>query len=308
METIGASPHRSLVFAAVAELGSFTAAAAALGCSKAHASKQVRAIEGELGVELLHRTTRRVQLTEAGRVYVDYCYQARDLLVEGNRAVSAMRTEVAGLIRVTAPPAFGHRFLPELMVAFHRAHPAIRIEADLSVTNRDLVADRFDVAIRSGRVTDQELVARPLGVMRDVVVASRERALEHGRIEHPSGLVGVPCIVNGQLGDDSHWVFQRDGETTTVSVDGPLRVNQYTAIKRMVLAGAGAARLPAYLVTDELEAGALVALCSAYELVAAPTFLVHPQRRVQPLRCRVFVDFVQGWFAEPERARLFGRS
>lgn len=305
VETNTAQLSRALVFAAVVEAGSFTGGAARLGCSKAHASKQIRAIEDDLGVQLLHRTTRRLDLTDAGRVYADYCVQVRDTLLEADRAVSAMRTEVAGTIRMTAPPAFGETFLPELMVAFQRAYPAVRLEVDLSVQARDLLGDSYDVAIRSARTFDEHLVARLLGTIRDLAVASPSFVAEHGLPREPAHLAALPCVINGHFSDDQHWVFERDGATHAVSLNGPLRINQYTAIRRIAIAGAGIARLPSYLVTNELAAGDLVPVCPGYDLVAAPTFLLYPQRTTQPLRSRVFVDFVQHWFAAPERAALF---
>src|SRR5688500_12376757 len=128
METIPGRFEQGVALLAVVEAGGFTAAAARLGLSKAFISKQVAALEAALGVRLLHRTTRRVAVTEAGRLYLDYARQARELLSDGERAVSAVRTDVDGLLRITAPTSFGDGLLVDLLAEFVRLHPAVRLD------------------------------------------------------------------------------------------------------------------------------------------------------------------------------------
>jgi DNA-binding transcriptional LysR family regulator len=233
-----------------------------------------------------------VTLTEAGRTYLDYCQRARDALSEAERAVSAVRSEVAGRLRVTAPASFGETFLPDLALAFRAEYPAVELDLDLSNAHRDLLGEGYDFAFRSVLRVEAQFVARPLGVVRDIPLARPDLVERHGPVRTPADLARLPVIVNSHFSDDSHWVFTRKGQTEAAPVRGPLRVNQYSAIKRAVLMGAGAARLPRYMVDAELLAGALVKLLPEYELITTPLWLVYPSRRHQPLRNRAFVDFV----------------
>ncbi|WNG52130.1 LysR family transcriptional regulator [Archangium minus] len=304
MKTMFGRFDQSLAFVTVAERGSFTRAAEKLGCSKAHVSEQVAELEKALGVQLLHRTTRRLALTEAGRLYLEYCRQLREMLLEAERAVSATTTEVEGRLRVTAPTTLGETFLPELVLEFQALYPHVEVELDLSVVRRDLVGEGYDVALRTTRALEEHLVARPLGVVREVVVASPSFVAAHGPLDTPAALERVPCIHNPHFRDDALWLFEREGRTETATVGGRLRISLYSAIRRVALAGAGVVRLPLFLVREDLESGALVRLCPGYELVAMPLYLLYPARRHQPLRTRVFIDFLLRWFEVPERRAL----
>jgi DNA-binding transcriptional LysR family regulator len=305
MKTMAARFEQARVFAEVAEQGSFTRAAERLECSKAHASATVAALEAALGVQLLHRTTRRLDLTQAGRAYLEYCRQLRDLLVEAEQAVSAVNTEVSGRLRFTMPSSFGEVFLADIAGEFQRTYPRVQLEADLSVMRRDLAADGFDCAIRSVRVVDPHLIARPLGVMREVAVATPGLLQQHAAIETPQDLLPIPGLVNSSFSDDAHWVFARGAESANVTLQGRLAVNAFSAVKRAVLAHLGVARLPLYLVHEELCSGALVRLLPDWELTHTPLWLVYPQQRQRPLRARVFIEFLQRWIVAAERRAFF---
>lgn len=305
MRTISARFEQIRLYAAVAEFGSFTRAAERLGCSKAHVSATVSALEAGLGVQLLHRTTRRLNLTDAGRTYLDYCRQIGELLQQAEHAVSAVTTDISGRLRFTAPSSFGEVFLAEIADIFRRTYPQVDLDVDLSVAQRDLIADGYDCAIRSARTIDDSLVARPVGVIREIVVASPSLLRRYGPIVAPEDLVRLPCVVNSNFRDDPYWVFQRSGRAITISVGGGLGVNAYGTIKRAVLADLGAARLPRYLVREELATGSLVQLLADFELGATPLWLVYPQSRHRPLRTRVFIDFLLRWFEDPPQRALF---
>lgn len=305
MKTLLGLADRALCFAAVADTGSFTAAAARLGCSKAHVSKEVAALERDLGAHLVHRTTRRLSLTESGRLYLDYCHGLRETLEEADRAVSALRSDVGGRLRISVPTSFGEAFMPDIVLDFRRQYPNVDIDLDVSVVRRDLAADGFDLALRSSRTIEDRMVAKPLGVVRDVVVAAPALVERRGAPRRPEDLAALPCIVNSHFADDRLWAFEREGAQVTVTVDGPLRVNSYGAIRRMATAGAGYARLPLYLVGGDVAHGALLRLCADWRLASTPLYLVHPERRHVPLRTRVFMDHVSAWFAAEERRELF---
>lgn len=297
METNAHRFHEALALLTVAETGSFTRAAEQLGMSKAQASKLVTALETALGVKLLHRTTRRVALTEAGRLYLDFARQARQALGDGDRAVSAVRTEVDGLIRLTAPTSLGDGFLVDLLADFRALYPAVRFDVDLSIGTRDLVGEGFDFAIRMARTLDPNLVARPLGVMREAIVASPAYLAAHapGGLQEPMQLSALEALRNRNFRDEGRWLLQRGDETVLVPVQGSLAINHFIGLRRAALLGQGVARLPRYLLRDELERGGLVELLPDWQLPATPVSLVYPSREHLPQRARVFRDFVMAW-------------
>lgn len=286
METTGTRFDQALALLAVVESGSFTRAAERLGVSKALVSKQVRALETALGVRLLHRTTRRVAPTDAGRLYLDHARQARELLGDGERAVSAVRTEVDGLLRLTAPTSFGDAFLVDLLADFRARHPGVRFDVDLSIEQRDLVRDGLDFAFRMARTLDPSLVARTVGVVRELVVCSPGYLDRHapGGIDEPMQLGRLEALRNRAFRDDGQWTLQRGDRTATVPVRGGLAINHFIGMRRAAVRGLGIARLPRYLVLDELRDGRLVELLPGWRLPATPVALVYPSREHLPLR------------------------
>lgn len=306
METNVTQPEQALAFLAVAEAAGFTAAADRLGVSKAHLSKQVAALESALGVRLLQRTTRRVSLTDAGRLYLDYARRLRESLLDGERAVSAVRTEVDGILRLTAPTSFGDSFLVDLLADFRALHPAVTFDIDLSIGRRDLVADGFDFAFRAARTLEPSLVARPIGVMREVIVASPGFLQRHAPdgVADPDRLASLEAIRNSHFRDESDWTVQREGTSRRIAVRGTLAVNHFVAMRRAALRGLGIARLPRYLVAGDLGDGRLCQLLPDWQLPDTPVSLVYPSREHLPMRSRAFRDFVMAWFEDPDRADL----
>jgi DNA-binding transcriptional LysR family regulator len=227
METMTGRFDQALAFATVAELGSFTRAAERLGVSKAHLSKQVSDLEVVLGVRLMQRTTRRLNLTDAGRLYLGYATRMRDLLLDGERAVSAARSEVDGLIRLSAPTSFGDSFLVDLLDDFRQRHPRIVFDVDLSIMRRDLIGDGYDFAFRATRTLDPSLIARSLGVMREIVVGSPALLARHGleHVETPAQLSQLEALRNGHFRDEGEWLLQRGDESMAVPIRGTFAIN-----------------------------------------------------------------------------------
>ena len=302
METIDGRYAQALCFAAVAETSSFTRAAELLSCSKAHVSKQVSALEQALGVQLLLRTTRRLALTEAGRVYLDYCRQLRDTLQEGERAVAALQQTVAGTLRISAPTSMGEPLILDLLLALQARHPQLVIELDLSVQHRDLLGEGFDFALRTTHTLDDRLVARGLGAIDNLIVASPTFLARHPPIRTPGDLAKIPCLLNPHLTDEPDWLFQHEGQARLVRVDGRFRANHFGVLLGAALRGAGIARLPRFLVAAALADGRLQQLLIDHPCPPTPLYLVYPQRRPMPHRHQVFRDFVLDWFAAPARA------
>jgi DNA-binding transcriptional LysR family regulator len=306
MKTMFGQADRVLVFNAIAEEGTFTKAAARLGCSKAHVSTQLGLLESYLGVLLVHRTTRHLSLTEAGVLYSSYARQMRETLVEAEGAVSATRLDVSGPLKITIPTSLGESVLPELVLEFCNLYPRVEPIIDMSVVHRNLLQEGYDVAFRLTNSLEDNFVARTIGAAREVIVATPALLAAHAPIVAPGHLAGVPCLLNHHFAGEHTWIFQRDADTEAVKVSGSVMVNTYQGVHRFARLGAGVARLPRYMVADDLAAGRLAAVLSDWHTTPLPLYLLFPAQRHLPLRTRKFIDFATAWFAQPERAAAFG--
>jgi DNA-binding transcriptional LysR family regulator len=304
METISTRIDRMLCFAAVAERGSFTAAAAALGYSKAHISRQVAELERELGAELLLRTTRRLSLTPLGHRYAEQAARLRTTFDEAQQLIAAERSDVRGLLRITTATTFGEVFLVDLIGDFQTQYPQVEVEIDMSIQPRDLLDGHYDFAFRITRTIEERFVARAVGLIREIPVAGPALLARHGTPRRPSDLAPLPALRNLHFRDDPEWVFVRGRDSETVRVRSPLAINNFSAILHAAELGIGIARLPHYLVHDALREGRLQRLLPDWEIAQLPMYLVHPQRR-HPTRLQsVFRAFAIAWFEAPERQAL----
>jgi DNA-binding transcriptional LysR family regulator len=284
-------------FAKVAELQGFSGAARALGVSKATVSKQVAELEARLGVALLHRTTRRLSLTEAGgRVLA----RAQRMVEEAEAAAeeaAETRTSLRGRVRVAAPLSFAVRYLAPVLPAFLAAHPEVQLELSLDDRRIDLIAEGFDLAIRISQMPDSSLRARPLAPVRLSVVASPAYWAAHGRPQRPEELSLHPCFRYANLPTGVFWTFEGpDGQSARVAVDGPLCINNGDAELPSLRAGIGVALLPDFIIWEDVKAGALEAVLSDWRSPEPTLHILSPPGRAQPRRVRAFADFVIAQF------------
>lgn len=294
----------AMAFACVVEQGSFTAAAAQLGISKAALSKQIRQLEHALGSQLLYRTTRRLHLTEAGQLYLAHCRDWQARLQAAQLELAEQRQEIAGHLRLTVPTSFGGVFMAQALLAFQARYPQVTVALDLSATPHDLEAEGFDLAIRANLPPPERLVSRPLAIMHDWLVAAPAALASWPPVRQPSDLAQLPCLVNMHFCNAGHWPLSRAGQLEAVAVSAKLQANDYNLLRNLALAGAGVARLPTYLVAKEVAAGQLQRLLPDYALPGQPLYLVYPQRLPQPAKVRALVEFLLAWFAAPEQAAL----
>ncbi|MGB1025882.1 MAG: LysR substrate-binding domain-containing protein, partial [Rhodospirillaceae bacterium] len=295
-------------FEAVAREGSFTGAARRLGWSTRLVSKYVAALEARLGVQLFHRTTRSVALTDAGRAYVERCRSLLDQVEELEAAVQDHHAALSGSIRMTAPTGFGSTRLPDALADFMATHE--RVEIDLRLTDRQvsLVEEGFDLAIRISQLQDSALMARKLADMPLVVCAAPRYLEAKGRPDHPQDLAGHACLVDGNQQDGgalwSFWPRQegkasatnRPEQAETVRVAGRFRANAPAAVVRMAMAGRGITRSPFYAVQDALEAGQLEALLPGYCSKVLGVYAIYPPDRHLSARIRALIDHLVGWY------------
>ncbi|MCG7391565.1 LysR family transcriptional regulator [Microvirga sp. ACRRW] len=282
------------IFVRVVALGSLSAAARSLGISQTMATKHVGAIEERLGVKLLHRTTRRLTLTEAGRRYLESAERILAEVEEAEAAASAERLEVQGVLRVNAPLSFGFREVAPLMAEFTRLHPAVTIDLGLNDRFVDLIEEGWDVAVRIGRLQDSTMVARRIAPCRLALCGSPTYLAERGTPRTVAELVDHNCLgytLSRALGPNE-WAFGADGKAK-VAIKGNLRVNNGDALVAAAVAGQGLIYEPTFVVSDELRAGRLVALMLDQPMLELPgVFAVYPSNRHPPAKVRAFVDFL----------------
>jgi DNA-binding transcriptional LysR family regulator len=278
------------------EMGSFTSAAARLGCSKGYLSKRISHLEKTYAVMLLHRSTRSLSLTSAGAALLP---QAQQLLASLERArgiVALMRDDMVGEVRLTAPVSLGETFFEGLLMEFSEQYPQVKIELDLNNSFRDLRRDGFDLAIRSYVATDERLVAKPLLSMQELTCASTAYLEQFGQPGSPYELTQHRCLLNSHYSGRHEWLYHQSHELTRVQVNGVFASNHYGLLKKAALVGAGIARLPSYMVHNEINDGRLHWLFRDYQTSISPLYLVHSYEGELPRRMQVLADYLLGWF------------
>ncbi|OQS42151.1 LysR family transcriptional regulator [Chromobacterium haemolyticum] len=284
-------------FVCVAELGSFVAAAERLELSRAMVTKLVSSLEGRLGVRLMHRTTRRLSLTEAGETYLG---QAGGLLAELDdldARLSQGASSPVGRLRVSAPVSFGMRYLGRAVAGFHQQYPQIEVELNLNDRRVDLVEEGFDLGLRVSNLSDSSLVARRLARIKDLVVAAPSYLQRCGTPATPADLAGHQCLLYALTAQPNLWDFTApDGSSGRVKVKGMLRANNGDILTDAAVHGMGVILQPRFLVEQGLSDGTLVPLLSDYDWHCLDLSAVYPARRHVPGKVRAFVDYLQQFF------------
>jgi len=282
------------VLVIVAERGSLSAAARQLGVSPSAVSKTMSRLEARLGVQLLQRSTRRVQLTPEGRQLYERAKQVLADLDDAEAAV-AVRSVPRGLVRISASTSVGQRVLAPLVGPLLAAHPGLRLELHFTDQVVDLAENGMDIAIRWGRLPPSDMVARLLGGTRQLVVASPDYLARHGTPRHPEDLAGHRRLGWTYRRAVPHWPFTVDGQRVEVEIGEAVRVNDGDALRRLAIHGAGLARLSLYHAWDDLQSGRLVPVLEAFDTGELEpihaVYLGRPDRL--PPRTRAVLDFLQ---------------
>jgi DNA-binding transcriptional LysR family regulator len=290
------------VFVRVAALGSLSAAARVLNLSQTMVTKHVAALEDRLGVKLLHRSTRRLTLTEGGRSYLAACERILAEIEEAEASASLERIEPRGILRLNVPLTFGFRHIAPALPEFNRLHPAVSFDLGLADRYVDLIEEGWDLAIRIGKLTDSSLVARRLAPCRTIVCASPSYLKEHGTPLSLEDLSRHNCLgytLPSAIGAN-RWTFGLDGEIT-VPVQGNLRANNGDALMAAALAGQGLIYQPTFIVGDALREGTLVRVLDGYPTYQPGIHAVLPSARQAPAKVRAFIEFLARRFGpEPE--------
>lgn len=285
-------------FIAVVERGSFTAAAQALRLSRAMVSRHVQDLENRLGARLLYRTTRKVGLTEVGKVYYQRCVQLLADLVEADCVVGELQSEPRGLLRINAPMSFGTLHLAGAVADFAALHPQLSIDLTLNDRVVDLIEEGYDVAVRIGRLADSSLIARRLAPCRMVVCASPHYIARHGQPGHPTDLARHNCLTYAYLTPRDEWRFHGPEGEVAVRVSGTMSANNGEVLAAAARCGRGVAFEPSFIVGEDLERGRLVRLLPAYRPAEPSINAVYPHARHLSAKVRSFVDFLAGRFGD----------
>jgi len=286
--------NRVAVFLRVVELQSFTAAAEALGLPKSSVSRSVAKLEESLGVQLLQRTTRAVQLTEAGKVYFDEAARALSTLDQARETLSQLDGRVQGPVRITAPVDLGARVLAPLAARFARRSPGITLEFILTSRVVNLVEEGVDLAVRAGPMRDSSLIARKVNGLEPWLFASPAYLDARGTPTSVEQLADHECVLFRPRRGRAEWTLTGPAGTTTVTVQGPVSGDDFTFLREAMLAGAGIGLLGAILCEQDIARGRLVRILPAVRGPAAPVHVVWPASRHVPKR----VEVVREWLVK----------
>jgi DNA-binding transcriptional LysR family regulator len=281
------------VFAQVVEAKSFSAAADKLGMSKSLASRHVSALERALSVKLLNRSTRRLSLTEAGALFYEHCARIVQEAELAEQRLTRTQSEPAGLVRVTATPAFAVRHVLPALAEFYQKYPKIRVHLACSNRPLDLGDERFDLGIRVSFDPPPDMVARKLAVNRSVLCASPAYLKRHGMPRRIEDLRKHECVLFPVLAPKGVWTLRRDRRKYLVPVAGAFETDEMDVVRAAVAAGLGIGILPVYMVGDALQEGQLVPLLRQFQVVPeSAIYLVYLPNRTLSSRVRVLIDFL----------------
>ncbi|MFC4728414.1 LysR family transcriptional regulator [Coralloluteibacterium thermophilus] len=289
----------TLIFVKVVEQGSFIAAARALGLPKTTVSRKVQELETRLGAQLLHRTTRRLGLTEAGAVYHEHCQRIALELDEAESAVAQLQAGPRGWLRFTAPYSIGISWITPLLGEFHAEHPELRVEMILGNDSLDLITDEIDVALRLGELPDSSLVARKLATLRTQVFASPHYIERHGEPLHPDDLLQhrTMALAKNRHNGRFAWTLSDGTETRDFPIQPIMVTNDPAGLKGALLCGEG------LVLGTDISARPLVEQGLVQRVLAGwvgPTYdlsVVFPRGRTLSPKVRAFVDFLVDRFA-----------
>jgi DNA-binding transcriptional LysR family regulator len=285
----------TLVFVKVVELGSFIAAARALRLPKTTVSRKVQDLEVRLGAQLLHRTTRKLGLTEAGNVYYEHSQRIARDLDEAESAVGQLQGGPRGWLRVTAPYSFGVNWIaPQLSVFFAR-HPEVRVELVLNNEPLDLIGKEIDLAVRFGKLADSSLVARRLTVFRTQIYASPQYLAQHGEPLHPDDLVhhrALAMDMHGRNGNGFLWTLSDGRRATDYRIEPVLVGNDPASLRVALMTGEGLMLAADVMVRREAERGYVRRVLAGWTGPTAEVNAVFPRGQGKSPKVRAFVDFL----------------
>ena len=285
-------------FTEVVDAGSFVAAAAQLGLSKAAVSRHVAELEARLGARLLHRTTRKLSLTNEGEVFYARSRELLAGLEEAEAELTSRSREAVGQLRVSAPVSFGIQHLAPVWGQFRQKHPKVALEVNLSDRVADLAEEGFDVAIRIARLPSSSLVSRQLAETRMVLCASPQYLKRAGKPVQPADLSAHAVVAYSYWSERDTWEFDGPEGRVAVRTSPWLRTNNGDVCRAAALQHQGIILQPSFIVGADLAAGKLVEVLPAYRSLTLGIHAVYQSRKHLTPKVRLLVDFLVRWFRE----------
>jgi DNA-binding transcriptional LysR family regulator len=284
---------RILLFHKVVEAGSFSQAATRVGLTNSVVSKHIAQLEEHLGVQLLFRTTRRLQLTEAGRLLYQHANDVEQSIESAVKAVTEVSSEPAGTLSLTVPTISGEHLITDIVTEFCQLYPKVNIELRLEDHMVDLVAEGVDLAIRTASLADSTLIARLLLQSKWVVSASPDYLEKYGAPKKPQDLINHNCLTYTYMETGSNvWLFKERGREYGLKVSGCITSNNQKALRNAAVTGYGVIYTPKLLVYEDLQCGRLVEVLGEYSSKELPVYIVYPYSKYLPEKTRVFIDFI----------------
>ncbi|WP_425337414.1 LysR substrate-binding domain-containing protein [Pseudomonas vranovensis] len=279
------------LFVEVVRTKSFGRAADAMGIPSSTLSRRISALEKAIGLRLLHRTTRKIELTEAGQLYFDRCKRIVDEARLAHEQLSEMLDQPSGVLRVSMPVDFANIYLAPLIAEFAGLYPGINFEFDLSPRRVDLVAEAVDVVIRMGNPPDSNLIARPLARLPRYLYASPRYLARFGEPGHPSELVNHQCLRLNTPSTNT-WVLHQEQEAVEVAVGGRFLLNSVGMLKRLAALDLGVIIMEKEIVADDVESGRLRRILGQWQASAVPVYAI-TETRLLPAKTQRFIEFLR---------------
>lgn len=282
------------IFLAVVKHQSFAGAARSMGMTGPALSKQVQSLEDQLGVRLLHRTTRQITLTEEGAIYHDRARKALEDLEEAERQIQDLKSSPTGLLKINVPMSFGTKYLTQPIAAFAKEYPDVQLEIDFDDRRVDVIGEGYDVVVRIGALDDSSLIARKLASCPIFLCASPSYLDQYGVPKTPYALADYPAILFNKHGYNPEWRYvDAKGHKGSVEMKNVMGANTGDMMREACLAGIGAALLPIFSVDSYLKSGQLVRILPEYNTDPQRTiYAIFPQNRHLSTKTRLFVDWL----------------
>ncbi|MGC8604225.1 MAG: LysR family transcriptional regulator [Desulfomonilaceae bacterium] len=288
-----------VIFIHAAKAGSFSAAGRDLGFSAAVVSKRLQRLEDQLSVRLFNRSTRKIGLTDEGAAFFDYCVRVLADLEEAESLITKGSQQVKGLLRVTAPAAFGRLHIAPLVPILLSRHPSLELYLHLSDDVVDIIEDRYDVAVRIGEMKDSRLIARNLCVDNRLVVATESYIKKFGEPKTPEDLLKHNALLFCSSGKPGPWRFyDKLGKLYTVNVSGNFETNNCDALREAILADIGIALRPTWDIWRDVKSGRMVPLLPEYKPNSFYIKAVYQSRQHLPQKVRVLLDLLIANFGD----------
>ncbi len=284
--------NRMMIFYHVVDLGSFTEAAKVLSMAKSAVSRHISLLEKEAGTSLLNRTTRRLSLTNVGKIYYQSCLKIFEETRFMQNEINVLQNQPVGSLKIAATNSIGNVYLAPLIVEFMRLYPNINIDLMIQDQVIDMADEGVDVSIRVGWLKDSNLVAKKVAESRMVLTASPAYIKQCSQITRPKDLENHHWVTFSLLPNPTEWEFKQKKLTETISVKGNIKANNAEAVRTLLLAGGGLSVLSHLMVAEDIREGRLVELLPNYDLGLAGVYLVYQDRPHKQLKIQLFNDFM----------------